>query len=186
MKENKEKVGLSTVEWILSIAAIIVLSCLIVLPPAFRLFLKETKVEEDIPKEVDIKTLTCTKRNYYSGVVRKNDTYTIKYYKDKVRTYNIKLESTYTDPIPYDEEKQKEGRLSTAYNLVEGITYTVNPNDAALKITTEENCDLSIFQSTNVTLPGDTVETKINSVFTTKDSVEQIKRDLQTEGYICE
>ena len=152
----------------------------------FRVFLKEDKPQEDIPKEIDIKTLTCTKKNYYSGVVRKNDTYTIKYYKDKVRTYNIKLESIYTDPIPYDDEKQKEGRLSTAYNLVEGISYTVNPNDASLKITTEEECDLSVFKSTTVTLPGDEVETKINSVYTTKDSVEQIRRDLQTEGYICE
>ena len=182
----KEKVGLSTIEWILSITGILVLSCLVILPPVFRVFLKENKPQEDIPRDIDIKTLVCSKKNYYSGVVRKNDTYTIKYYKDKVRTYNIKLESIYTDPIPYDDEKQKEGRLSTAYNLVEGISYTVNPNDAALKITTEEDCDLSVFKSTTVTLPGDEVETKINSVYTTKDSVEQIRRDLQTEGYICE
>lgn len=182
----KEKIGLSKVEWILSIVGIVVLSCFVILPPAFRIFLKEEKVVEDIPKEIDILTLTCTKKNYYSGVVRKNDTYTIKYYKDKVRTYNIKLESIYTDPVPYDEEKQKEGHLSTAYNLVEGISYTVNPNDANLKITTEEDCDLSVFKSTTVTLPGDSVETKINSVYTTKDSVEQIKRDLQSEGYVCE
>ena len=70
--------------------------------------------------------------------------------------------------------------------MVEGISYTVNPNDAALKITTEEDCDLSTFKSTTVTLPGDTVETKINAVYTAKDSVDQIKRDLQDEGYICE
>ena len=182
----KEKIGLSTTEWILSIAGIVLLSCLIILPPVFRTFLKEEKKEEYIPKGVEIKTLKCTKNNYYSGVVRKNDTYTIKYYKDKVKTYNIKLESIYTDTVPYDEEKQKEGRLSTAYNLVEGISYTVNPNDAALKITTEEECDLSVFKATTVKLPGDEIETRINSVYTPQDSVDQIKRDLQSEGYICE
>jgi len=184
MKE-KEKIGLSTLEWILSIVGILVLCCLIVLPPVFRVVLKEEKVEEDIPDQIDILTLTCTKNNYYSGSVRKNDTYTIKYYKDKVRTYTIKSESIFTDTVPYDEEKQKQGRLSTAYSLVEGINYTVNPNDAELKITTEEDCDLSVFKSTTVTLPGDTIETKINSVYTTKDSVEQIRIDLEDEGYTC-
>ena len=185
MKENKEKVGLNTVEWILSIAGIIVLSCLVILPPAFRIFLKENKVEEDIPKEVDILTLTCTKKNYYSGVVRKNDTYTIKYYKDKVRTYTIKTNTTFSDPAPYDTVKQEEGELSTAYGLVEGINYTVTRNEENLRITTEESCDLSIFKSTSVTLPTSTNEIKVNSAFTTKDSVEQIKIDLEHDGYKC-
>ena len=182
--KNKEKVGLTILEWILSITGIMVLSCLIILPPVFRIVYKE-KPKEYVPNEIEILTLTCTKNNYYSGEVRKNDTYTIKYYNDKVRTYTIRHESIYPDPTPYAEEKQKEGRLSTAYNLVEGINYKVNPNDGELKIITEETCDLSRFKSTVVTLPGDEVETKINSTFTTKDSVEQIKTDLQDDGCIC-
>ena len=182
--KSKEKVGLSLVEWILSVLGILVLSCLIILPPVFRVVFKE-EPHEYIPTEIEIKTLTCTKNNYYSGDVRKNSTYIIKHFNNKVRTYTIKHESIYTDPNPYGDEKQKEGRLSTAYNLVEGISYRVNPNDTELRITTEENCNLSKFKSTVVTLPGDTVETKINSVFTPKDSVDQIKIDLQDEGYIC-
>ncbi len=182
--KNKEKSGLSTFEWILSITGIIVLSCLIILPPVFRIVFKE-QPQEYVPDEIEIKTLVCTKNNFYSGEVRRNATYTIRYFNDKVRTYTIKNESIYNDPTPYGEEKEKEGRLSTAYNLVEGISYKVNPNDAELKIITEESCDLSKFKSTVVTLPSDSVETKINSAFTTKDSVDQIKIDLQDEGYIC-
>ena len=181
---DKEKVGISILEWVFSIAGIVFFACLIILPPVFRVAFKE-KIKDAEPKQIEILTLTCTKDNYYSGEVRKNDTYTIKYYKDRVRTYSIKSESTYTDTVPYDDDKQKEGRLSTAYNLVEGISYSVKPDDANLKIITEEDCDLSRFKSTVVTLPGDTVETKINSTYTTKDSVDQIKTDLQDEGYIC-
>lgn len=179
-----DKKGLSIVEWLFSIIGIIFFLCLIILPPVFRVVFKE-KPQEYAPDQIEIKTLTCTKANYYSGDVRKNDTYEIKYYNDKVRTYTIIRESIYNDTVPYSDEKQKEGRLSTAYNLVEGISYKVKPNDAELKITTEEDCDLSKFKSTVVTLPGDTVETKINSTYTYKDSVDQIKIDLQDEGYIC-
>lgn len=180
----KEKVGLSIIEWVFSIVGIAFFACLIILPPVFRIVFKE-KAQEYVPDEIEIKTLTCTKNNYYSGEIRKNDTYTIKYYNDKVRTYTIVRESVYNDTVPYGDEKQKEGKLSTAYNLVEGISYKVKPNDAELKITTEEYCNLSKFKSTVVTLPGDTVETKINSTYTPKDSVDQIKIDLQDEGYIC-
>lgn len=184
--KNKENASLSTKEWIFSILGIIVLSCFIILPPVFRVVFKVEEVVEDIPTEIDIKTLVCTKNNYYSDIVRKSDTYTIKYYKDKVRTYNIKLESIYPDTIPYEAEKEKEGRLSTAYGLVEGISYKVNPNDSELRITTEEDCDLSVFMTTNVILPGDEAETKINSVFTTKDSVQQIRMDLEDQGFSCQ
>ncbi len=180
----KEKVGLSIMEWIFSIIGIAFFACLIILPPVFRVVFKEAP-KEYVPDAIEIKTLTCTKANYYSGEVRKNDTYIIRYYNDKVRTYTIKRESIYNDTVPYSDEKQKEGRLSTAYSLVEGISYSVKPNDAELMIITEEYCDLSKFKSTVVTLPGDTVETKINSTYTLKDSVDQIKTDLQDEGYIC-
>ena len=183
--KNEEKIGLSKLELGLSIAGIVLLSCLIILPPVFRIAFKEKKVVEDIPKDIDILTLICSKKNYYSGDVRKNTTYTIKYYKDKVRTYNIVTESIYSDPAPYDTQKQLEGKASTAYGMVEGINYTVNPSDKDLKITVIEDCDLSTFKSTPVIVPGDAVETKINSVYTTKDSVEQIKTDLQDEGYTC-
>ena len=182
---ENEKIGLNKTEIILCIAGIVVLTCLIVLPPVFRVAFKEKKVVEDIPDEIQIETLTCTKNNYYSDGVKMNSAYVIKHYKDRVRTYNIKHESTFDDPSPYDEQKQAEGKVSTAYNMVEGISYTVVPNDKDLKISVEEDCDLSKFKSMTVTLPGDTVETKINSKYTNKESVKEIKLDLESEGYSC-
>ena len=185
MKE--EKIGLSKVEIALSVIGIFLLSCLVILPPLFRVVLKEKKEVIDEPKPIDIKVLTCTKLNYYSqdATVKENDTYTIKYYKDKVRTYSIKKERIYSDPLPYGEAKEAAGKQSTAYNLVEGIDFTVNPDDTGLKIVATENCDLSIFKPTTVTVPGDTDPTKVMSEYTTKDSVEEIKSNLESDGYVC-
>ena len=183
MKE--EKVGLTPIELALSIAGIVFLLCLIVLPPVFRVAFKEEKKEEDIPTQAKIKKMTCTKSNYYEEDVKTNSTYVIMHYKDRVRTYSVKIEKTFNDPAPYDTVKQDVGKLATAYGLVEGINYNVNPSDQDLKIITEEDCDLAVFKSTSVSLPGEENEIKINSLYSTKDSVEQIKIDLEHEGYSC-
>ena len=176
---------LNTKEWILSITGIIALVLLIVLPPVFRVAFKEKKEKEEIVDEIDIKTLTCTKNNYYSENTANNDTITITYYKDKVRTYNITQEKKYSTIEEYDTAKQNAGLLSTAYELVEEIDYSVTPVDADLKLTIIEKCNLGAFKSTTVKLPGSEEEFKINAVYDTKDSVKEVKGDLEDEGYNC-
>lgn len=176
---------LTTKEWILSISGIVVLLLLIVLPPVFRVVLKEDKPKEEFVDELDIKVLTCTKNNYYSDNVSMNDTITFTYYKDKIRTYSIKQEKKYPTIEEYDDAKQSAGQLSTAYGLVEGIDYSVTPADADLKLTTMEDCNVVAFKSTAVKLPGSDEEFKINAAYDSKESFKEIKGDLEDEGYSC-
>ena len=182
--EKEKKKYLSTLEWILSISGIALLTILIVLPPLFRVVFKESK-PDDFVDELDIKTLVCTKNHYYSENSYNNDNIRISYYKDKVRTYNVRQEKKYSTIEEYDNFKQKAGLLSNAYDQVDGISFRVNTLDADLEVITTEYCDLTVFKSTIVTLPDNNEDYKINAVYTAKDSVAEIQADLETDGYIC-
>lgn len=182
---NEQKIGLTTTELVLSIVGIVIFACLIILPPVFRVAFKEDEPEEEVIDEIQIKTLICNKDNYVSEGTMNNDIITITYYNDKPRTYNIKLEKTYDALETYDDEKQALGRLSTAYSLIDGISFSVNANDSDLRIVTTEECDLGLFKPTSVTLPGDSEETRIYSTYTNTDSIDEIKSNLTSAGYTC-
>ena len=181
-KENKKY--LSTLEWILSISGIVLLTILIVLPPVFRVVFKE-KDNKEIVDELEVKTLMCTKYHYYAENAYNNDSIRISYYKDKVRTYNVRQEKKYSAIENYDDFKQKAGLLSNAYDQVDGISFRVNTIDADLQVITTEECDLTVFKSTIVTLPDNNEDYKINAIYTSKDSVSEIRADLENDGYIC-
>ena len=168
-----------------SIGGILFLLSLIVLPPVFRVVFEEKVDPESMITELDIKTLVCTKNNYYAEGSRNNDQITLTYYNDKVRTYKIKYEKQYDDITAYDTEKQNLGLLSTAYGLVDGIELSVTPNDTDLKIISTEQCTPGIFKATVVTLPDTEQEFKINAKYTTTESAKQIKLDLEEDGYKC-
>ena len=185
MKDNKLGKDLSGTEWLLSIVGIVFLLTLIILPPVFRVVFKEKTNPDELIDELDIKTLTCTKNNYYSEGSKNDDTITIVYYNDKIRTYTIKYQKIFDDITSYDNEKQSLGLLSTAYGLVDGIELSVTRNDTDLKITSVEKCTPGTFKSTIVNLPDIEQEFKVNSKYESTDSVKQIKIDLEDEGYKC-
>lgn len=182
---KKEIKDLSATEWLLSIIGITFLLTLIVLPPVFRVVYKEEVNPESLVDELDIKTLVCNKNNYYSEGSKNNDSITITYYKDKVRTYEIRTQKLFDDITAYANEKQSLGLLSTAYGLVNSIELSVTPDDTDLKIIATEKCTPGNFKSTVVNLPDTEQEFKINSKYTTADSVKQIKADLEDDGYSC-
>ena len=185
MKDSKLGKDLSATEWLLSIAGIIFLLTIIILPPVFRKVFKEKVNPDELIDELDIKTLTCTKNNYYSEGSKNDDTITIVYYRDKIRTYTVKYQKIFDDITAYDTEKQSLGLLSTAYGLVDGIELSVTPDDTDLKITSVEKCTPGTFKSTIVNLPETQQDFKVNSKYSSTDSVKQIKLDLEQEGYKC-
>lgn len=185
MKKEKVKIGLTPLNWVLSIAGILLLSCLIILPPVFRVFIKEAKVVEEIPEQIIIEKLTCSRKNYRVGSHVENDLLTFNYYKDKIRTYTRKREMSYQNLDQYELDKQSFGRLTSAYDILEGIKYSVNTDDTETKIVVSESYDLGVFKKTYIIIPGDTEETEVDSKYTLEDSVNAIKNDLEKNGYTC-
>ena len=102
-----------------------------------------------------------------------------------INVSNIRTQKLFDDITAYANEKQSLGLLSTAYGLVNSIELSVTPDDTDLKIIATEKCTPGNFKSTVVNLPDTEQEFKINSKYTTADSVKQIKADLEDDGYSC-
>lgn len=182
MKE--EKIGLTTTNWILSIVGILLLSCLIVLPPIFRVVFKEEEKKE-IKDEIIIEKLTCEKNNIISGTYAEDINLVFNYYNDNIRSYSKSASRTYNDYVLYENDKQKFGRYVTNFSLLTGYTYSIDPNDETLAISISEEYDLSIFKSTTITIPGENEEVTVASTYTSEDSMNKIKNDLINDGYTC-
>ena len=181
---KKEKIGLTPINWFLSILGIIVLSCLIILPPVFRTVFKEEKPIE-LPEETIIEKLTCTKNDIVLEGYTGDITYSFSYYQDQIQNYSKKTVSTYTDYVLYDNDKQTFGRYTAAFNILAGYEYVMEPNDETYMLTINEDYDLTTFNNTTITIPGDTEETKVTSLYTMSDSMNQIKNNLINDGYTC-
>ena len=182
---NEEVKDLSMMEWFLSIIGIIFLLTLIILPPVFRVQFKEKVNPDELVDELEIKKLICNKNNYYAESSRNDDSITITYYNDKIRTYEVKSQKQFDDLTAYETEKHSLGLLSTAYGLVDNIELSVTRDDVNLRITATEKCVPGSFKSTVVNLPETEQEFKVNAKYTTMDSVKQIKMDLEDDGYKC-
>lgn len=180
---KNEKVGMTGLNWILSIFGIIFFASLIIIPPVLRTVIKEEPKKQTEKEE--LKQLTCTKNNYVQDGANKNSTTKINYYTDKIITYSIKEEYVFQSLDQYDIQKANYARVTLIYDSVDGINLNLNADDSNLKITVEEKCDLRKFKSTVVILPNETEENKINSFYNQTDSITEIMNDLQNEGYTC-
>lgn len=182
MKE--EKVGLTPTNWILSIIGIILLSCVIILPPVFRTVFKEEEKEEEKP--APIYTTTCYKNGILGESFTDNITLTFKHQNSKISEVSKKTIRTYTDPILYQEVKTDYGRLVTAFINVNGYDYSANPNDDNSEFTINELYDLNTFRTTMIVIEGDTEPTEVKSSYQLNDSITLIKQELTNDGYTCE
>lgn len=180
------KVGLTPVNWILSIVGILIFACFIILPPTFRALLKEEEIVPELPEEAIIETLSCTKSNIVTDNYNESVTYHFQYYKDVIQIYSRKSERTYNDPLMYESDKQLFGRYASAFSVLSGYKYLVDIVDENYSLTVNEQYDLAVFQNTVIIVPGDTVETNVMSEYSKSDSVSQIKSDLTSDGYTCE
>ena len=181
---KKEKIGLTPMNWVLSILGILLLSCLIILPPVFRVVFKEEE-KEDFQTEITIEKLICEKKNIVSEQYTEDSVLTFYYYNDNIRTYSKNTNRTYNDQILYENDKQQFGRYVTAFSLLSGYVYSIDPDDEEFVININEEYDLGLFNSTIITLPGDSEEVTVTSTYSKEDSMNQIKTDLTNNGYTC-
>jgi len=181
---KKEKIGLTPMNWFLSILGIILFSCIIILPPVFRVVFKEEVIIE-IPEEVVIEKLTCSKDKITATGHTKDITYNFSYFDDTIQTYSKETVYNYTDYVLYDANKQTFGRYTGAFNILSGYEYLMEPNDVTYVLTVTEDYDLTLFKNTTITIPGDTEETKVTSMYNITDSMKQVKSNLIKSGYSC-
>ncbi len=181
---KNEKIGITPIDWALSILGILVLVCLVVLPPVFRVAFKEKAKPVD-PDQPVIEHMSCTKNNFAGKGYITNDTIDFTYIGNRITKYDRKIDMTFSDLTVYEQQKQDYGRAVTMYSFVNGVKYVVTPDDGNLKIKVDENFDLSVFQPTSITIPGDTEETQVTSEYSRNDTVSEIKADLTASGYSC-
>lgn len=184
MKE--EKIGLTTTNWILSIIGIIVLTCFIVLPPVFRVFLKEEIKEKEPDVSSPVLTTTCYKAKIANQEYEDDITYIFTHQDNKLKEINKKTERSYLDSLIYQNKRQQYGKLVTAFSIIEGLDYTVTPDDNNSKVIIRENYDLKNFKASTIIIPGDTESTEVKSDYQYNESITNIINSLKTNAYVCE
>lgn len=182
---EKEKVGITTKNWILSIMGIIIFLCFIILPPVFRTFLKEEVKEEVINPNIPVVTTTCYKEQILGQNYIDNVTLTFTHQDNKLKYVNKKTNRTYQETLIYEQEKQTYGKLVTAFSIINGLDYTVTPEDNSSLILISENYDLSSFQASVIVIPGEDKTTEIKSDYQYNESFNTILSSLKNNGYVC-
>lgn len=183
---KKQKIGLTTTNWILSILGILLLSCLIILPPVFRVVFKEEPQKVPEP-EPDIPTIitTCQKENIMELEYVDNEKLIFYHQNDKIKTFNKETNRIFNDPLIYQQNKQSYGVLVTAFSMISGYDYSATPNDNDSTINIIETYDLNHFAPTMIVIPGDTEPTSIKSDYELNESIVNIKENLTANGYLC-
>ena len=185
MKKKEVKVGLSPINWILSILGILIFASFIILPPVFRVVFKE-KVKEEIPEEkVIITKMVCTRNNHPVGNHSETNKIEITYHKDSLKTYKKHTTEYFKISTSFEEEKISKNNLTTAASLVEGIVYNLSKDDSNLTINIDEEFDLVVFKDDVVKLPETEEEVKVTCPYKLNDSATGIISALTTEGYTC-
>lgn len=184
MKE--QKVGLTTTNWILSILGIIILSCLIILPPVFRVYFKEEVIVKQEEEEIMVGVIACQNENISSTDYNDSVTLTFNYEDQKIKSYTKNTVRTYIDPLVYQEEKAFYGKLVTAFSVISGYNYNVTPQDDTSSFSIIEDYNLADFQPTTILVPGDENPTAITTSFQLNDDISVVKEYLASNGYSCQ
>lgn len=182
---KQEKVGLTTINWVLSIGGIILLSLLIILPPVFRVVFKEVEKPQEEIKEYPMITTTCYKEDIVSDITTDNITYIFQHKNNGLKTYTKTTKKSYLDSNIYDTDKQSFGRLVTAFSILNGYNYAVTPDDENNSLSISEKYDLETFENTNIIIPGDTASTSVSSDYLFDQSIIEIVNNLTVDGYFC-
>jgi len=166
MNENK-KVGLTTLNWFLSISGIIILSLFIILPPVFRtVFKEEVIIEENEPVEekepvqnngiddTNYLKVTCTKQN---PLVDYNETSQIilSHENNALRILTINSNRTYLNTkeseSAYTDSKLLCSSNKDVLSSISGFNYNCDITDTNINETIKY--DLAVFEVNN--LPTD-------------------------------
>jgi len=183
MKE--QNVGLTSKDWILSILGIIILSCLIILPPLFRTFIKEEVTNDPVQQDEVIVTTTCKNENITAIDYNDNETIIFNHKNQKIQGFSKTTIRTYLDPMVYQEEKLRYGKLVTALSIIDGYEYGATLEDDNSSVNIQEKYDLVNFKPTTVLVPGDEHPTAITTSYQLNDDISKVKNYLSANGYTC-
>lgn len=183
MKE--EKVGLTTINWVLSIVGIIILLSLIILPPVFRIVFKE-EIKEKEKEYATIGTLICQKDAIQNEKYNDNEVLIINYKNNSIENYNVRTERKYIDPNVYGLDKETYGRYTTAFNEVNGYKYITNFNDDTSTVIISSEYDMKNFLPTTITIETITEPVAVVNHHLLGDNLEITNTNLTTNGYTCE
>lgn len=183
MKEKKY--GLTVIEWILSIVGIIMLTCIIILPPIFRVVFEEEEKEPELPEQVIVGSIECVKTNIRTNDYRYTEILNFTYANDQIQRYSTNQVRIYNDSVKYLSDKQLFGKYTAAFTILSGYKYSVDPDDNTYTLIVDEEYNLDDFKNTTITIPGDTETTEVKTTYTRKDSIETVKNNLISKGYTC-
>ncbi len=179
---RNQKVGLTTTNWILSILGIIILSCFVVLPPVFRIFLKE----DEGPMNEDVSGITtCHKEGIENVDTIDDEIISFSHRNRKLLNYQKITTRTYIDPMVYQALKPTYGQYTTSFNMITGYQYSIHLEDDHSSVQITERYDLSTFRPTTITVPGEENPTAITSTYQLNDDIDKWKEYLVTYGYVC-
>lgn len=183
---NEQKVGLTTINWVLSILGILVLSCFIILPPVFRSFMKAEEIIEEPPK-VEVKSGTTICQNDNINAVGYNDSVMLSFFHQdyKIKSFTKNTLRTYYDPLVYQIDKLDYGKYVTAFSIIAGYEYSATPNDDMSSISISEVYNLTNFKPTTIVIPGDENPIAITTDYRLDDNISNVKEYLTATGFIC-
>ena len=201
--ENKQKVGLSKSDWILSIGGIILLTLLIVLPPIFRIVFEEEKQpavdsndtivettpsnrEEEISDSIYSK-ITCINQLTHPEYIE-NSTIIIAHENNMLKvltedTTNTYLLNSKESESMYTQEKLACNNLPDVFHQIKGYNYSCNVSETSVQTT--KKYDLNKFKPITVN-DHEGVSTSITTLYSINQSTTDIITSLTSEGYTCE
>lgn len=194
--ENKEKVGMTTLNWILSILGIILLVILMALPPIFRVVFEEEPeienkpsnvVEETKPNEQDkiddtnYTKVTCMKQTTYEEYIE-NSILILAHNNQQLKILTEDITHTYLLNSKESESKFTEEKLNCKnkeeYDSIKGFNYSCSSTNDS--IDTIKKYDLNTFNNATNQL-----ENGINPSFILDQNITEITTSLISEGYTC-
>lgn len=194
--ENKEKVRMTTLNWILSILGIILLIILMALPPIFRVVFEEepiienkpsNEVQEIKPSEQDkiddtmYTKVTCMKQTTYAEYIE-NSILILAHDGEQLKVLTEDITNTYLLDSKESENLYTEAKLNcknkVEYDSIKGFNYSCSSTTDS--IDTIKKYDLSVFNNT-----VDQLENGIKPSFILDQNVTEITTSLTSEGYTC-
>lgn len=197
MNENK-KIELTTLNWVLSIGGIILLSLFIILPPVFRtVFKEEVIVEQKEPAEEEVPVqnngiddsnyskITCV-RQIVQADYGENNEVILAHENNLLRVYTINSNSNYSLNTKENESLFTDSKLACTNNKqsltnIVGFNYNCDVTENSINETVKY--DLSIFEVSN--LPTDK-STLFSPSYTFNQDVTAVMNLLINDGYTCQ
>lgn len=189
--ESKQKVGMTKLNWILSIGGIIILLVLIALPPVFRIVFEEKEnvntskdniKPDDTSNKPDTSDIDDTNLSKVICMIQTTDddyienyTITLAHQDKLLEMFTEDITHTYLFDSKESESKYAQGKLAcnTTNTNANGLLYTCRATDDTIQ--TIKKVDLSKATS---------ADSKISLTY--HQNIDDITTNLTNSGYTCQ